>query len=446
MPVCGGCGARRSSGRNAGPAFEQPQFAQADGDVAELQRSRAEGAHSLQRRGQRLCVSVCRNRSELHLSAGKRRRGWGGLRGLRARRGDLSGQLGLLGQGGAAWSVLHSWIPDVARGVNTVTEEPEEGEKAVAAVGGAPPQERTEGKEQAASGASKSPPPPGALPGQTVLRAEGHRISAWAVHPDADVIYTGSDEGAVLGWDVSGGGGRGPPQPWRVLPPSLRRPAAVTALHCCRRRGGGGQGKGRLDGALVIAGSDGSLRAIDPRYRYTPGGDGASYGKGAGSTVMPTLWSMGGCVCGKGGYCRCADRGVCCVVLGCQLLLCAVGSQVVAVHADSGAVVSDTVHAAQLTSRPAQLTTRPAQLTTRPAQLTTLPATGSLRNGAAARRRRTQLRCGWWRTATTPTARAAATSTKGTSSHASAIVGTAPCTGLLSSPTFPSLSRCDRPL
>ena len=198
---------------------------------------RAEGAVALTRRGQRVTVALAQNQNEVHVVAVPSRR-WTAIathakytrkvakKKLAARKDDV---------GGPAWAATRCWAPCCA------------GE------GAASPRRRASPRSEDYEPAHPRGPPAKGKKAKPitsrVLMAPDHRVAAFAVDPETDVLYTGSDKGALIAWDLRAG------VPWWSIPsptpaPGVR-PVPIKALQFCR-------------GVLSATSEDGQLRGIDP--------------------------------------------------------------------------------------------------------------------------------------------------------------------------------------
>lgn len=187
-----------------------------------IQTARAEGAVAFARHGQPLVLALSRGRNELHVIAGKAT--WASRKLAAAK-----GAVGVSDDDQHTWAARNSWAPccDCSRRVT-----------------GDSPRRRPRG----------SPGPGGKQQGPVeitsrLLASADHRIAAFAVDPRADVVYTGSEMGELIGWDLSAGA-----KTWVVPPFSPApgvRPSAVTAMSVCR-------------GVLSVTSLDGTVRGIRP--------------------------------------------------------------------------------------------------------------------------------------------------------------------------------------
>ena len=89
--------------------FESHKRPECAADQQWLQDARVEAAVSFTRNGQRMTLGLCDSGTKLRLAAGARRGGWGRIKGLGARRGDLKQGL----QEGVSWRASRSWEPAV---------------------------------------------------------------------------------------------------------------------------------------------------------------------------------------------------------------------------------------------------------------------------------------------------------------------------------------------
>jgi hypothetical protein len=204
-------------------------------DVRFLQDLRAEAAVSLTRHGQRLTVALSQNQNEVHVVAGSRRLGWGIAKAAR-RTGALAAAGGST-ESGPLWSIASSWAPCCAG----------EGSRA---------RKRTTTKvaeRYAPAGPPFTRKPPGhgkskALTSR-VLMAPDHRVTAFAIDPEIDALYTGSDAGGLVGWDLNGG------VAFWAVPPAKSAPGVravgVNAMHICK-------------GVLSVTFADGAMQGLDP--------------------------------------------------------------------------------------------------------------------------------------------------------------------------------------
>ena len=204
-------------------------------DVQFLQDLRAEAAVSLTRHGQRLTVALSQNQNEVHVVAGSRRLGWGIAQAAR-RTGALAAAGGSK-ESGPLWSIASSWAPCCAGEGSRNRRRTTTTSKHYAPAG--PPVARKPTKQ------SK----PKVLTSR-VLQAPDHRVTAFAIDPDTDALYTGSDEGGLVGWDLFGGVAS-----WAVPPakpaPGVRA-VGINALHICK-------------GVLSVTFADGTMKGLDPR-------------------------------------------------------------------------------------------------------------------------------------------------------------------------------------
>lgn len=197
-------------------------------DVRFLQDLRAEAAVSLTRHGQRLTVALSQNQNEVHVVAGSRRLGWGIAKAAR-RTGALAAAGGSK-EVGPLWSIASSWAPCCAG------EGSRNRRRTTTTAGSLGDRERPkQGKAKALT--------------SRVLQAPDHRVTAFAIDPDTDALYTGSDEGGLLGWDLTGGVAS-----WAVPPvkpaPGVRA-VGINALHICK-------------GVLSVTFADGTMKGLDP--------------------------------------------------------------------------------------------------------------------------------------------------------------------------------------
>ena len=202
-----------------------------------LQDLRAEGAVSLTRNGQRLTVALAQNQNEVHVAAGSRRLGWGIAKAAR-RTGGLAAA-GASSETGPLWSIASSWAPCCAG------EGSRERKRTVT----------NAGERYAPAGPPFTRKPPGHAGGRTkpltsrVLMAPKHRVTAFAIDPETDVLYTGSDAGGLLGWDLNGG------VAFWTVPPATPAPGVravgVNAMRVCK-------------GVLSVVFADGTMKGLDP--------------------------------------------------------------------------------------------------------------------------------------------------------------------------------------
>jgi outer membrane protein assembly factor BamB len=188
-----------------------------------IEGARAEGAVAFERHGQPLVLALARGRNELHVVAGAAT--WASRKLAAAK-----GAVGVGEDDQQTWAATHSWAPccDCSRRAT-----------------GESPRRRPRGSPR---GDSRQAGPPAEITSR-VLAAGDHRIAAFAVDPRADAVYSGSDTGELIGWDLSAGS-----KTWVVPPFSPSpgvRPSAVTAMSVCR-------------GVLSVTSLDGTVRGLEP--------------------------------------------------------------------------------------------------------------------------------------------------------------------------------------
>lgn len=221
-----------------GPAKEvkePPPKPPSDQAVA-IEKVRAEGAVAFKRHGQPLVLVLARGRNELHIVAGEAT--WASRKMAAAK-----GAAGVGEDNQQTWAATTSgWAPCCHCSRRTDGDSPRRRPRCSPRAG-----RQTQG-------------PPAPITSR-VLESSDHRIAAFAVDPRADAVYTGSELGELVGWDLSAGS-----RLW-VVPPFLPgpgvRPSAVTAMSVCR-------------GVLSVASLDGTLRGIDPgsgEQQWTLAGD-----------------------------------------------------------------------------------------------------------------------------------------------------------------------------
>ena len=82
-----------------------------------------------------------------------------------------------------------------------------------------------------------------------VLMAPDHRVTAFAIDPDVDALYTGSDTGGLVGWDLNGGVAF-----WAIPPPTPApgvRAVGINVMQICK-------------GVLSVTFADGTMKGLDP--------------------------------------------------------------------------------------------------------------------------------------------------------------------------------------
>ena len=107
--------------------------------------------------------------------------GWGAMKAAKVAGGLVTSQGS---ESGPLWSLASSWAPCCAA-------EGAREQKRKYTPADRPPSTRPRDKTKAIT--------------SRVLMAPSHRVTAFCVDPDRDVLYTGSDVGGIVGWDLAGG-------------------------------------------------------------------------------------------------------------------------------------------------------------------------------------------------------------------------------------------------
>lgn len=200
-----------------------------------LQDLRAEAAVSLTRHGQRLTVALAQNQNEVHVVAGSKRLGWGIAKAAR-RTGALAGAGGST-ESGPLWSIASSWAPCCAGEGSRTRKRTVANAKKQYAPAGPPFARKLSGHDKVKPLKSR------------VLMAPDHRVTAFTIDPDTDALYTGSDAGGLVGWDLSGG------VAFWALPPTKAapgvRPVGVNVMQICKQ-------------VLSVTFADGAMKGLDP--------------------------------------------------------------------------------------------------------------------------------------------------------------------------------------